>query len=125
MKTLIETKNAPPAIGPYSQAIKTKNQLFISGQLGLDISGNLVAEDTNSQLIQAMENIRYILEAAELNLNNIVKTTIYLLDLKDFPSVNEIYRNYFEAPYPARSCIQVSDLPRKAKIEIEVIASFD
>jgi 2-iminobutanoate/2-iminopropanoate deaminase len=122
MKTVVQTKNAPQAIGPYSQAIKLGTLLFVSGQLGLDITGNFTATDISSQTRQALENIKVILETAGLQITDVVKTTIFLTDLKAFATVNNIYGEYFQAPFPARSCVQVAKLPKDALIEIEVIA---
>jgi 2-iminobutanoate/2-iminopropanoate deaminase len=122
MKTMIQTKKAPQAIGPYSQAVKWGELLFISGQLGLDITGSLAATDITAQTHQALENIKLILEAAGLQMNDVLKTTIYLADLKDFNVVNQIYGEYFQAPFPARACFQVAGLPKNAMIEIEAIA---
>lgn len=123
MKTMIQTEKAPQAIGPYSQAIQSGNLLFISGQLGLDFTGNLIAEDVAAQTRQALENIKLIIEAAGFKMDDIVKTTIYLRDLNDFTIVNNIYSEYFQPPYPARACVQVSKLPKDGKVEIEAIAS--
>lgn len=123
MKTAIQTEKAPQAIGPYSQAIQSGNLLFISGQLGLDSTGNLIAEDVAAQTRQALENIKLIIEAAGFKMDDIVKTTIYLRDLNDFTIVNNIYSEYFQPPYPARACVQVSKLPKDGKVEIEAIAS--
>lgn len=122
MKTGIQTTTAPQAIGPYSQGIKWGNLLFISGQLGIDISGGLAGNDVASQTHQAMANIEQILNAAGLQMNDVLKTTIYLKDLNDFNIVNQIYGEYFEAPFPARACFQVARLPKDACIEIEAIA---
>ena len=122
MKTIIQTKTAPQAIGPYSQAVHWGEHLLISGQLGLDITGTLAAADINSQTHQALENIKSILEAASLTVDDVLKTTIYLADLKDFNIVNQIYGEYFKAPFPARVCVQVAKLPKDALIEIEAIA---
>ena len=122
MNSTVQTKNAPQAIGPYSQGIQWEELLFISGQLGLDTNGILTASDISSQTHQVLSNIQSILEAAGLKMDNVLKTTIFLADLKDFNAVNQIYSEYFKVPYPARSCIQVSKLPKNALIEIEVIA---
>lgn len=122
MKTFIETQNAPKAIGPYSQAVKLRNLLFISGQLGLNPEGNFAGADTASQTRQALKNIQAILEAADLKTTNIVKINVSLTDLADFGAVNEIFTEFFEPPYPARACVQVAKLPKDGKVEIEVIA---
>ncbi len=117
----IQTNNAPKAIGPYSQAIKVNNMLFISGQLGVDPSTNILEEGIENQAIQAFKNINAILEASSLSLDNVCKTTVFLKDLNDFNLVNEIYKKYF-LNNPARSCLEVSRLPKGALIEVEAIA---
>lgn len=124
MKTVIQTEKAPPAIGPYSQAVQSGNLLFISGQLGLDFTGNLIAEDVAAQTRQVLENIKLIIEAAGFKMDDIVKTTVYLKDLNDFTIVNNIYGEYFQPPYPARACFQVAKLPKDGKVEIEAVASI-
>jgi len=122
MKT-IESKNAPSAIGPYSQAVELNNFIFVSGQLPLDAkTGKFAGTDITSQTIQSLENTKYILKEAGLEMKNIVKTTILLNDISDFAVVNEIYAKYFSAPYPARATYEVSRLPLGALIEIESIA---
>lgn len=122
MKTVIQTKKAPQAVGPYSQAIQSENFIFISGQLGLDFTGNLIAGDVAAQTRQALDNIKLIIEAAGLKMADIIKTTIYLSDLNNFTIVNNIYSEYFHPPYPARACVQVARLPKDGKVEIEAIA---
>ena len=124
MKTAVHTEKAPPAIGPYSQAVQSENLLFISGQLGLDFTGNLIAEDVAAQTRQALENIKLIIETAGFKMDDIIKTTIYLRDLNDFTIVNNIYSEYFQPPYPARACVQVSKLPKDGKVEIEAVAGI-
>lgn len=121
-KEIIFTKNAPNVIGPYSQAVEYGNFLFISGQIGIDpISGNLSASVEN-QTRQVMENLKAILKEANMTLEDVVQTRIYLREIGDFQKVNEIYASYFEKDYPARSTIQAAALPRNAKIEIEMTA---
>jgi endoribonuclease L-PSP, putative len=122
MKAAVQTKSTSQAIGPYSQAVYWDEFLFISGQLGLDLTGNLMAADIASQTHQALENIKSILEAAGLKMDDVIKTTLYLSDLENFNIVNQIYGEYFKAPFPARACIQVAKLPKNAFIEIEAIA---
>lgn len=125
MRAKVETKNAPQAVGPYSQAIKANGFLFISGQIGLDPqTGLIVATDTIGQTHQVMANIGAILAAEGLTFSDLVKTTIYLTDLGDFNRVNEVYASYFDSDPPARSTVQVSSLPKGAKIEIEAIAAL-
>ncbi len=123
-KQVISTSEAPEAIGPYSQAVKAGDWLFFSGQLALDaVSGELVAGGVAEQTEQVMANIGSVLKAAGLNYDSVVKTTIYVVDLKDFSVVNEIYGGYFSADSaPARATIQVAALPKQALVEIEGIA---
>jgi len=122
-KTNISSKNAPMAVGPYSQAIKTKEFVFLSGQLGLDPStGELKKGGIIPQTIQALDNIVSILDEINLNADNIVKTTIFILDMNNFSKVNDLYKKYFTNTYPARSCIEVNSLPKNGEIEIEAIA---
>jgi 2-iminobutanoate/2-iminopropanoate deaminase len=125
LKTIIHSEKAPRAVGPYSQAVKFGNFLFVSGQLGLDAAGQLAGEDINSQTCQSLDNIKEILAEAGFTINDVLKVTIFLTNMNDFPQVNTIYQEYFLAPYPARACIQVGRLPRDGKVEIEVIAGTD
>ncbi len=123
MKKKVETKGAPRAIGPYSQAIKIGNLLFISGQIGIDpATGELVKGGVEEEVKRIMENIKAILHEASATFDNVIKTTIFLKDINDFPRVNEIYGRYFSDNPPARSTIGVSQIPRGANIEIEAIA---
>jgi len=122
-KRAIETKNAPAPIGPYSQAIQAGNILFVSGQIAKDpATGTLKNASITEEVTQVMNNIKAILEAAGLSVDDIAKTTIYLTDMNDFKQVNEIYGSYFKNPYPARETVQVSNLPAGAKVEISVMA---
>ncbi len=126
MKKKVETKGAPGAIGPYSQAIKIGNLLFISGQIGIDpITGELVKGGVEEEVKRIMENIKAILREASATFDNVIKTTIFLKDINDFPRVNEIYGRYFSDNPPARSTIGVSQIPRGANVEIEAIAWVD
>lgn len=122
MKTPVVTANAPAAIGPYSQAIKHGELLFISGQLGIDPKTGEMPESCEEQAKFSMENLRGILREAGLDFSNVVKTTIFLTDLANFAAVNEIYGACFTEIKPARSCVQVSALPKNGKVEIELIA---
>lgn len=125
MKTEIKTSNAPQAIGPYSQAIVVGNMLYASGQIPINpASGNIETTDIKAQAHQVLKNIGAVLSAADLKYSDVVKTTVFLTDLNDFGTVNEIYGEYFTEPYPARSCVQVAALPKNAKIEIEIIADL-
>jgi 2-iminobutanoate/2-iminopropanoate deaminase len=123
MKKVISTNLAPKAIGPYSQAIMLEDLLFASGQIAIDPKkGEIIEGGIEAQTSQVMENIKNILSAAEMDFSNIVKTTIFLTDLNNFSLVNDIYGRYFTQEPPARSCVEVSKLPKDALIEIEVIA---
>ncbi|GAA7396618.1 RidA family protein [Helicobacter pylori] len=123
MKEVIHSTLAPKAIGPYSQAIATNDLVFVSGQLGIDVStGEFKGADIHSQTTQSMENIKAILKEAGLGMDSVVKTTILLKSLDDFSVVNEIYGSYFTEPYPARATFQVAKLPKDALVEIEAIA---
>jgi 2-iminobutanoate/2-iminopropanoate deaminase len=124
-KIVIQTDQAPQAIGPYSQAIRTGNLLFCSGQIALDPkSGQIAATDVEGQTRRVMENIRGVLGAAGTSLDAVVKTTIFLKSMNDFPKVNEIYGSYFKSEPPARSTVEVARLPKDVLVEIEVIAAL-
>ncbi len=123
VKRTIQTHAAPAAVGPYSQAIELDGWIFCSGQIGLDAAtGKLVEGGIEVETRRMMENLREVLDAAGARLSDVVKTTIFLTDLKDFETVNRIYSEHFEQPYPARSTVQVAALPRAARVEIEAIA---
>nr|CAG4714606.1 unnamed protein product [Naegleria fowleri] len=117
---------APKAIGPYSQGVKANGNFYVSGCLGIVAeSGELAAEDTVTQARQALANLKYILEEGGCSLKDVVKTTVYLLDINDFQAVNEVYSEYFSGDNkPARVCYAVAALPKKAKVEIEAIAIY-
>jgi 2-iminobutanoate/2-iminopropanoate deaminase len=124
MKKIISTNEAPGAIGPYSQAVRYGSFLFCSGQIPLDPkSGQIISGDIAAQTRRVLDNIAAVLRAEGLIFDNVVKTTIFLTDLGDFQTVNEVYSSYFKQSPPARSTVQVSALPRGAKIEIDAIAS--
>lgn len=126
MKKIISTKDAPAAIGPYSQAVRTGSMLFCAGQIPLDPqSGQIVSQDISDQTRRVMENIGAVLKAEQLTFSDVVKTTVFLTDFADFQTVNEIYGSYFKDQPPARSTVQVSALPKGARVEIEVIAVVD
>lgn len=119
----INTQNAPAAVGPYSQAVKTKDFLFVSGQLPLDPkTGEICGADAAAQAERCLENILAILASENIVAAKIVKTTIYLKNMSDFSAVNEVYAGYFKKNYPARACIEVARLPKEALVEIEAIA---
>jgi 2-iminobutanoate/2-iminopropanoate deaminase len=117
----IHTSNAPEAIGPYSQAIKVGNMVFTSGQIALTPNGEFLDSDIKTQTKQVCENLKAVLEAAGVKIENVVKTTIFLSDINDFAAVNEVYGEYFSHK-PARSTVAVKELPKSAKVEIECIA---
>ncbi|TFB21774.1 RidA family protein [Filobacillus milosensis] len=124
MKKVYSTKNAPTAIGPYSQAVEAGNMVFISGQIPLFPSTmEMVSDDVALQTEQVMKNLGAILEEAGLNYKDLVKTTILLASMDDFTTVNEVYASFLEEPYPARAAFEVSELPKGAKVEIEAVAT--
>jgi 2-iminobutanoate/2-iminopropanoate deaminase len=126
MKMIISTSEAPEAIGPYSQAVRTGRFLFCSGQIPLDPkTGKLVAVDIATQTRRVLDNIAAILKTEGLTFDNVVKTTVFLTNLGDFQTVNEIYGSCFKGQPPARSTVQVSALPKGANIEMEAIAAID
>ncbi|MBU2702172.1 2-iminobutanoate/2-iminopropanoate deaminase [Sporomusaceae bacterium BoRhaA] len=123
MNEVITTQKAPQAIGPYSQARMTGSYLFCSGQTPLDPqTGTLVTGGIKAQATQVMENIKQILIAAQLDFNDVVKTTVFITSMDNFSAVNEIYSRYFVDKLPARSCVAVAGLPKEALVEIELIA---
>lgn len=123
MKEVISTDKAPAAIGPYSQAIKINGMLFVSGQIPLNPkTGEIVEGGIEAQTVQVLENLKAILTAAGHSLEDVAKTTVYLANIQDFATVNGIYAKYFQQECPARVCIEVSNLPKGALIEIDVIA---
>ena len=124
MKKIIYTKDAPNAIGPYSQAILSNNTLYCSGQIAIDCKGNLKNESIEQETKQIIKNIAAVLKKAEMDFSNVVKTTIFLKDMNDFSIVNNIYQKTFENEPPARETVEVSRLPKDVNIEISVIASF-
>lgn len=118
---IIYTKNAPEPIGPYSQAVKAGNLIFFSGQIAINPASNQMLEgDVVEQSKQVMKNIEALLTAANCNFSNIVKTSIFLKDMNDFPKVNEVYGSYFKSNFPARETVEVSRLPKDALVEISV-----
>jgi 2-iminobutanoate/2-iminopropanoate deaminase len=123
MKEIISTEKAPGAIGPYSQAVKTGNTIFCSGQIPIDVTtGEFVSNDVAEQTKQVLKNLTAVLEAAGSSLNDVVKTTVFLADMNDFGAMNEIYAEYFNENKPARATVQAARLPRDARVEIECIA---
>ena len=124
MKKIIFTKDAPNAIGPYSQAILSNNTLYCSGQIAIDSKGILKNKSIEEETKQIIKNIAAVLKKAEMDFSNVVKTTIFLKDMNDFSIVNNIYQKTFENDPPARETVEVSRLPKNVNIEISVIASF-
>ncbi len=123
MKEVIATDKAPGAVGPYSQAIRMGNMLFAAGQVPLDPStGKLVEGDAKAQAEQCLKNVLAVLEAADMTITDVVKVTVFITNMADFPLVNEAYKEVFKEPYPARSCVGVASLPLGANVEIEVTA---
>lgn len=120
-KEPIETKKAPQAIGTYSQAIRTGNTVYLSGQIGLDPETMQMAEGIEAQADRVFQNLRAVAEAAGGRLDDMVKLTVYLTDLVHFPRMNEIMAGYFSRPYPARAAVGVAGLPRNAMVEIEAV----
>jgi 2-iminobutanoate/2-iminopropanoate deaminase len=124
MKTLISTENAPKAIGPYSQAVVHNGLVFLSGQIPLDPStGQLVDGDISAQTERVLENIQAVLKASGSSLDQVLKTTVFLKDMSDFPKMNEIYARYFPSAAPARSTVEAARLPRDVQVEIDCIAA--
>ena len=123
MKQVIHTDSAPAAIGPYSQAIRIGDLLFVSGQVPIDPStGAIVEGDISVQARQSLNNLKAILNAAGTNMGAVVKTTVFLADMNDFAAMNEVYAQFFQEPFPARSAVQVGRLPKDAKVEIAAVA---
>jgi 2-iminobutanoate/2-iminopropanoate deaminase len=118
----ISTPHAPAAIGPYSQALRSGNMVFVSGQIPVDPATGAMADTIEEQAKQALTNLKNVLQAAGLRMDQVIKTTVFLADLKDFPTVNAVYESFLRAPYPARSCVQVAGIPKGAGVEIECIA---
>jgi 2-iminobutanoate/2-iminopropanoate deaminase len=119
----IDTPQAPAAIGPYSQAIRSGQFVYTAGQIPLDpVSGELVGEDVGTQTHRVLQNLQAVLNGAGTSLNNVVKTTVFLANMSDFPAMNAVYGTYFSGVFPARSTVAVAELPRKALVEIECVA---
>ncbi len=123
MRTAIQTDGAPEAIGPYSQAIRAGQFLFVSGQLPLDpVKGTIVDGNVSEQTHRVMRSLHAILEAAGASFDHVVRTTVFLADLNDFLSMNDVYASYFQDPAPARATVQVARLPKDARVEVDVVA---
>ncbi|MEL1241034.1 RidA family protein [Flavobacterium flavipallidum] len=126
MKKIIFTENAPAPIGPYNQAVLTGNMLYTSGQIAINpVDGNLVTSSIEAETTQVMENIKAILEAAGMTFENVIKSTIFIMNMGDFAKINTVYGSYFnEKTAPARETVQVACLPKNVNIEISVIATL-
>ena len=125
MKTIINTSNAPAAIGPYAQAVQTGNLVFTSGQLPIDPATGAFPEGIQAQTKQSLTNVKAILAEAGVGMENVIKTTVFLSDMNNFGAMNEVYATFFgEGGYPARSAVEVARLPKDALVEIEVIAAL-
>lgn len=123
MKQIIQTNNAPQAIGPYSQAVMANGTLYVSGQIPVvPATGAIVSDKVEDQARQVMENVKAVVEAAGLTLNNVVKTTVFIKNMDDFAVINGIYSEYFKENCPARACVEVARLPKDVLIEMEAIA---
>jgi 2-iminobutanoate/2-iminopropanoate deaminase len=122
----VASPHAPKAIGPYSAALRAGQLLFVSGQVPFDpATGALIDGDIGAQTRRVLQNVGALLEAAGLSHAHVVRTTVFLADMDDFAAMNEVYREFFTDPYPARSTVQAARLPRNARIEIDAIASYD
>ncbi len=120
---VIKTDNAPEAIGPYSQAIAVGSFIYTSGQIPINPkTGEVVGNEIQQQAEQVLENLKNVLEAAGSGMDKVVKTTVFIKDMNSFSKVNEVYAKYFKEPYPARSCVEVSKLPKDVLVEIEAVA---
>ncbi len=125
MREPVVTKDAPQAIGPYSQAIKSGGLVFCSGQIALDpASGQIVAGDVAAQTERVLKNLAAVLKSAGSGMNKVVKTTVFLKSMGDFAAMNEVYGKHFQAPFPARSTVEVARLPKDVLVEIDVIATL-
>jgi 2-iminobutanoate/2-iminopropanoate deaminase len=125
-KQTISSPDAPKAIGPYSPAVRAGQLLFVSGQVPIDpATGNMIDGDIAAQTRRVLDNIGALLKAGALTFGDVVRTTVFLADMNDFGTVNEIYGTYFSEPYPARATVQVARLPKDSRVEIDVIATYD
>lgn len=126
MRKIVVTSDAPKAVGPYSQAVRVGNTLYCSGQIPLDpITGEVIAGGVREQAERVLLNLGAVLRAGGMDFSNVVKATIFTTDLSKFGELNEVYASYFSEPYPARSTVQVSALPRGVQVEVEVVAICD
>ena len=120
----VSTNKAPAAIGPYSQAIKAGNMLFTSGQIPINPATGEIPEGVTAQAEQALTNVKNLIEASGASIDNVVKTTVFIKDMNDFATINEIYAKYFTEPFPARSCVEVARLPKDVLLEVEAIVEM-
>src|SRR5688572_5498384 len=124
MRVTVTTSDAPTAIGPYSQAVRHRDLLWCSGQLGLTVAGSFVSDDTAKQAEQALRNLEAICSEAGTSLGKALRLTIYLVDMADFQAVNAVYAGFFEAPFPARATVQVAALPKGGRVEIDAVVAL-
>lgn len=124
MKTIINTPKAPAPIGPYNQAVLTGNMLFTSGQIAINpVTNELVLDNIQAETIQVMENLKAVLEAANMRFDNVIKSTIFISDMHNFSQINDVYTQYFDADFaPARETVEVANLPKFVNVEISVVA---
>lgn len=123
MKKIIQTSSAPAPIGPYNQAVLVDNTLYVSGQIAIDpVSGHMIQDNLVIETKQVLENARAILQAADMDFSNVVKATIFILDMANFITINEVYATYFKSDFPARETVAVAGLPKGANVEISFIA---
>ena len=122
MKEAIQTYDAPAAVGPYSQGIRASDLIFVSGQLPATRNGDLITDDIKAATKQSLENISAVLKAAGASMSNVVKVTVFLANMADFGAMNEVYKEFFTEPFPARAAVAVKMLPKGAPLEIEAIA---
>src|SRR5436190_24183272 len=126
MKKAVSSPEAPKAIGPYSQAVRAGQLLFLSGQVPIDpATGQLVGGDIAAQTRRVFDNLGAVLKAGGRSFDDVVRTTVFLADMNDFAAMNEVYGQYFKDPYPARATVQVARLPKDSRVEIDVIASYE
>lgn len=123
MKKIVSTDKAPAAIGPYSQAVKYNGLVFTSGVIPVDPASGIIPDGIEAQAEQAFSNIKNLIEEAGSSMSDVIKTTVFINDMQDFGKVNEIYAKYFAQPYPARSCVEVSRLPKDVLIEVEAVCA--
>jgi len=121
---VIKTDKAPAAIGPYSQAIVLGDMVFTSGQIPVNPETGKIPEGVKAQAEQAFSNLKNLIEASGGKMANVIKTTVFIKNMEDFATINEIYASYFEAPYPARSCVEVARLPKDVLLEVEAVAKI-